>query len=135
MCSSVMHEWRSHTAEIELAVEATSEEAVFAEAAEAFGELVGLDGDGENAEHDVTIDASDRGALLVQWLEELIFLADTESFVPDGVRNIRLDGNTLNGTLVGRRAPLEPLVKAATYNSLHFARDDQTWHARVVLDV
>ena len=130
-----MHEWRSHTAEIELAVEAESEAAVFVEAAEAFGELVGLDEGGEKAEHDVRIEAADRETLLVQWLEELIFLADTESFVPDGVRNIRLDGNVLHGTLVGRRAPLEPLVKAATYHGLHFAHDDDAWHARVVLDV
>ena len=135
MSLSEMYEWRSHTAEVELAIDTESEEAVFAEAAVAFGELVGGDEPGEAAEHDVTIEASDRDALLVQWLEELIFLADTQSFVPQDVRDIRLDGNGLRATLAGRRAPLEPLVKAATYHGLRFVQEDGVWHARVVLDV
>jgi|ERR1051326_265425 SHS2 domain-containing protein len=130
-----MHEWRSHTAEIELAVDATSPEAVFAEAGEAFAELISLGLDGEQHDHRVAIDAADLGALLVEWLEELIFLADTESFVPERVDDLRLDETNLTATLVGRRGQVEPLVKAATYHNLRFACDDGVWHARVVLDV
>jgi SHS2 domain-containing protein len=130
-----MHEWRSHTAEIELAIETQSEEDVFAEAAVAFGELVGLDSNGERAEHDVTVESSDRDALLVQWLEELIFLADTEGFVPEGARDVRLDANAVRATLFGRHAPFEPLVKAATYHALRFVHEGGVWRAHVVLDV
>jgi SHS2 domain-containing protein len=131
-----MHEWRNHTAEIELAIEAQTEEDVFAEAAGAFGELVGLDDEGEPLEHLVTIEAADREALLVQWLEELIFLADTESFVPEAAQDIRLDGTSVHAKVVGRRGRFEPLVKAATYHGLRFDHDDEgVWHARLVLDV
>ena len=42
-----MYEWRNHTAEIELRVRAASDEAVFAEAADAFGRYVELDEGGE----------------------------------------------------------------------------------------
>jgi protein archease len=129
-----MHEWRSHTAEIELAIEAHSEEDVFVEAASAFGELVGSGG-GERAEHNVMIEAPDRDALLVQWLEELIFLADTESFVPESAQDVKLEGTTVSATLVGRRATVEPLVKGATYHGVRFRREDEIWNARVVLDV
>ena len=69
------------------------------------------------------------------WSGCRIFLADTESFVPDRAEDIRLDGNSLRATLVGRRAPVEALVKAATYHGLRFADEDGVWHARVVLDV
>jgi SHS2 domain-containing protein len=134
MSSLRMHEWRSHTAEIELAIEADSQETVFVEAAAAFGELVGGTG-GERAEHGVTIEAADLDSLLVQWLEELIFLADTDSFVPETARDVRIRGTAVSATLVGRRAPLEPLVKAATYHGLRFAQEDGVWCARVVLDV
>src|SRR5438067_11516112 len=123
-----MHEWRSHTAEIELAIEADSEEGVFAEAAVAFGELVALSSDGESVQQDVTIDAVDREAGLVQWFEELIFLADTESFVPHSAESVRVDGNTVTATLNGRRAALDPVVKAATYHGLRFAHDNGIWH-------
>ena len=130
-----MHEWRSHTAEIELAIDAASEEEVFVEAAVAFGELVGLDAGGAPTRREVRVGAPDRETLLVQWLEELVFLADTESFVPESVQDLSLDETTVQGTLVGRRATVEPLVKAATYHRLHFAYEDGVWCARVVLDV
>jgi SHS2 domain-containing protein len=130
-----MHEWRDHTAELELAVEAESPEAVFAEAAVAFGKLVAHETTGEPAEHDVHVDASDRDALLVRWLEELIFLADTESFAPEHVEGLRLGEWSARATLVGRRGEIAPLVKAATYHRLRFAYADGVWHARVVLDV
>jgi SHS2 domain-containing protein len=130
-----MYQWRSHTAEIELAIEADRPEQVFAEAVTAFAELVALDRVGEELKREATLDASDRGALLVEWLEELIFLADTKSFVAERVDDLTLDGSSLRATLVGRRARVEPLVKAATYHGLDFAERDGVWHARVVLDV
>jgi SHS2 domain-containing protein len=130
-----VHEWRSHTAEVELAIEAETEEQVFVEALTAFGELVARDDSGEEARYDVTLAAADRGALLVEWLQELIFLADTESFVPERADGLRLDDGALHATLVGCRGRVEPLVKAATYHGLRFAREDGLWKAVVVLDV
>jgi SHS2 domain-containing protein len=130
-----MHEWRSHTAEIELAIEAGRPEDVFAEAAVAFGELVVAGDEGEPARHALSVEASDRASLLVAWLEELIFLADTESFVPEHVEDVELDAHSVRATVFGRRAELEPLVKAATYHDLRFVRANGIWHARVVLDV
>src|ERR1700757_306896 len=107
-----MHEWRSHTAEIELAIEAERPEEVFAEAAVAFGELVASGDDGEPATHAVALEAHDLPSLLVEWLEELIFLADTESFVPQRAEDVALASGTVRAVLRGRRAELEPLVKA-----------------------
>jgi SHS2 domain-containing protein len=130
-----MHEWRNHTAEIELAVDAGSPEDVFAEAAQALAELISLEREGEPDRHRVAIDAADLGALLVEWLEELIFLADTEGFVPERVDALDLRDTSLRATLVGRSGRIEPLVKAATYHGLRFAHEDGVWQARVVLDV
>jgi SHS2 domain-containing protein len=130
-----MYEWRSHTAEIELAIDAESEEQVFEDALAAFAELVGLDHSGTPAQHRVVVEAPDRGSLLVEWLQEVIFLADTESFIAEGAEGLRLEDTSIKATLTGRRAPFEPLVKAATYHGLHFAREGNTWRARVVLDV
>ncbi|TMK71079.1 MAG: archease [Actinobacteria bacterium] len=130
-----MYEWRSHTAEIELAVDAGSPEEVFVEAVHALAELISLGRDAEPQSNRVAIEAADLGALLVEWLEELIVLADTESFVPERVDDLRIDETSLTATLVGRGGPIDPLVKAATYHGLRFARDDGVWQARVVLDV
>jgi SHS2 domain-containing protein len=130
-----MYEWRGHTAEIELAIEADSEEQVFTDALAAFSELVALDDSGTAAEHDIALEAADRASLLVEWLQELIFLADTQSFIAERADELRLDQTSIEATLVGRHAPFEPLVKAATYHGLLFEREGNTWRARVVLDV
>ena len=71
--------------------------------------------------------------MLVNLLEELIYLADTEGFVPDHA-DVDL-GETLRVRLAGRRTEIDPLVKAATYHGLEFAQRGDTWQARVVLDV
>ena len=128
-----MYEWRSHTAEVELYVEAASEEQVFAEAADALGRLIERSEGGDPATHELELEGRDRPALLVDLLEELIYLADTEGFVPDRAQ-VELAA-TLRVRLEGRRTEIEPLVKAATYHGLELARHGETWQARVVLDV
>jgi SHS2 domain-containing protein len=129
-----MYEWLNHTAEIELRVVAPREEDVFADAADAFGRYVELDRGGERVRHELDLEAPDRGALLVALLEELIFLADTEGFVPDRTE-LRVERNRLVGALEGRRTRIDPIMKAATYHGLQFERNGDTWDARVVLDV
>ncbi len=85
-----MFEWRDHTAELELHIEAATETDVFAEAVTAFAELADGEAttDGESAERELSITGSDRASLLVHWLEELVYLADAERFVPQRVTSI-----------------------------------------------
>lgn len=111
-----MHEWREHTAEIELVIDAASPEQVFVEAALAFAELVGTGASGcKPLAREVRLEARDRGSLLVDWLEELIYLADTEGFVPAGVQ-LQVAETSVSGTVAGCVGTIDPLVKAATYH-------------------
>lgn len=129
------HRWVDHTAELELEIEAPSEEAVFAEALAAFAELVGSEPAGEPARHEISASAPDRAALLAEWLGELIFLAETEDFVPEQLAELELARDGLRATVDGRRGSPRHLVKAVTYHGLELGRDDKVWHARAVLDV
>ena len=124
------YEWREHTAEVELAIDAASAEEVYRDAVDAFGRLVELSRDGEPARFEVRLEGSDHAARLVSLLEELIYLADTEGFVPD---EAEVDGAHV--VVHGRRAALQPIVKAATWHGLAFAERDGRWSATVVLDV
>ena len=80
-----MYEWIEHTGELELAVEAATEADVFSESLAAIGELVGSGEHGEALEFCVELSASDGASLLVDWLNDLVFLIETESFVPSAV--------------------------------------------------
>ena len=63
--------------------------AIFAEAVAAFAELLG-DGCGQDVTHELSMRAQERDAQLVELLEELVFLADTAGFVPNGIAQIEL---------------------------------------------
>jgi SHS2 domain-containing protein len=130
-----MYEWVEHTAEVELHVEAGSREDVFAEALAAFAELVSRDDGGDRAEHEVTVEAQDDATLLAEWLGELVFLAETDDFVPERVERLELDGTRLRALVAGHRGRPAHLVKAVTYHGLELAHNGGVWRAKVVLDV
>jgi SHS2 domain-containing protein len=129
-----VYEWREHTAEIELYVRAATAREVFAEAADAFGRLIELATDGERIERHVVAEGRDYASLLAGFLDELIYLADTDSFVPDAAEVVVGDASC-SAVLTGRVTEIQPIVKAATYHELEFRKDQGAWHARVVLDV
>ena len=130
-----MFRWIDHTAELELEIEAPSEEAVFAEALAAFAELAG-DRDGGSTVRELTLEADDPPMLLVAWLDELVYLGETEGFVPERVTALELDDGSLRATVEGHAGEPRHLVKAVTLHRLELRPDDGGgWRARVVLDV
>jgi SHS2 domain-containing protein len=129
-----MYRFVEHTAELELELEAGSAEGVLLEALHAFAELVDGEGGGDELERSLAVSASDLPALLAAWLEELLFLSETEQLVPEGAE-LRVEGTTVEGVVRGRRGEPRPLVKGITLHRLRFRRRDGVWTGRVVLDV
>jgi SHS2 domain-containing protein len=127
--------WVDHMAELELEIEALSEEAVFSEALAAFAELVG-DGGGPPVTREVQVAADDRALLLVEWLSELVYLSELEELVPERIAALELTEGRLRATVEGHRGRPRHLVKAVTLHRLELSGDDDAgWRARVVLDV
>jgi SHS2 domain-containing protein len=127
--------WVDHTAELELEIEAPSEEAVFDEALTAVAELIG-EGGGPIVTREIEVEADEPALLLVEWLNELLYLGEAEQFVPERVVALELGEGRLRATVEGRRGEPRQLVKAVTLHRLELDGDDTVgWHARVVLDV
>ena len=127
------YRWVDHTAELELHIEAPSPALVLQEAMAALAEL--YDGaTGEPETHELVLEARDLASLLAEWLEELVYLADTRGFVPERAQ-IVLRNTSLRADVQGRRGGPRPLVKGVTYHGLEFERGNGGWQARVVLDV
>lgn len=130
------HAFIEHTGEVEVVAHAAREQAVFAEVLEAFAELVGPGTDGRPARRDVALDAPDPASLLVDWVNELVYLADVDGFIPEAVAELSLESTRLRATVAGRSdAGPAGLVKAATLNGAQLERGEDGWHARLVLDV
>ena len=134
-----MFRWVDHTAELELEIDASTEEAVFEQALAALAELLSRDQEEEQQQQEVSrsvwAEADDRPALLAAWIDELVFLAESEGFEPQAVRALRLRPRSVQATVIGRLGRPPPLVKAVTYHRLSFERAGDGYTATVVLDV
>jgi SHS2 domain-containing protein len=141
-----VYRWRDHTAELELAIEATSEHEVLSDALDALREL--LEGNETTVSSEswrghtdeierraVRATASDRSALLAAWLEELVFLAESEGFIPVAVERLSLEDGALSAIVAGYVGEARPLVKAVTYHRLQFEPSERGYRGRVVFDV
>jgi SHS2 domain-containing protein len=134
-----MYRWVDHTGELELHVEAATEREVFEEALAALGELLAERSTDQPSRalvrHEVSASAVDRPALLAEWLSELVFLVETEDFVPERVERLELGADELEATVAGRLSSPPHLVKAVTYHRLEMREERGSWRATVVLDV
>jgi SHS2 domain-containing protein len=132
------HTWIEHTSELQLELHAGSQAGVFEQAVHALRELFEDDAGragGDSAERPVEVEATDRAALLAEWLAELVFLAEAEGIVPDAVRDLVVGEDSVTGIVRGRVGQPRHLVKAVTYHDLELRRDRDGWRGNVVLDV
>lgn len=89
---------------------------------------------------EVAIAAPDQEALLVDWLNHLLYLYDTKSFLAREIDILEISGTQLKARLRGealdsKRHILKTGVKAATYYLLSIYRTDAGWQARILFDV
>jgi SHS2 domain-containing protein len=132
------HELLAHTAEVRLRVRAPDFPALAAEAGRALAalELGGEPPPAAGDAREVVLRAADQGALLVDWLNELIYLAETERWVateflpqPGGALELRMRARGATVDIAPSR------VKAATHHGLEVRTTPGGVEAEVVFDV
>jgi len=131
----VSYRWVDHTSEVELEIEAAGEREVLETAARALAELHGIDTTGPTTDRRVTAHAADRPALLAAWMDELVFLAESEGFVATEVLDLELGVGSVSARVAGVLDEPPPVVKAVTYHRLTFEPAGEVYVARVILDV
>jgi protein archease len=130
-----------HTADIGLAARGRTLAELFENAAMGLVDLM-VDPAGlrEETRLEVSVSGQDRDALLVAWLNELLYVLDARGFLPRRCRVTRISDTDLTAELWGERVDrerhtLRRLVKAATYHGLRVAQTNGRWEARVILDL
>lgn len=129
-----------HTADVKLRLRGPSFAAVAAEAGRALArlELGGVATAPSGAWHTIAIQAADRSALLVDWLNELIYRAESQRWVAAEFEVVAATDTALEVRARGVTVDATPSrVKAATFHGLRVApiREGDGWEAEVVLDV
>jgi SHS2 domain-containing protein len=131
------HTLEEHTGELKLRIEAPTLPEVFAEAGRALADAMGPPAsDGPLVARAIELDASDREALLVDWLNELVFLSEVEKVIFREFRIELASERRLVATASGAKVErLRNPVKAATYHGLAIAARPDGFVATVLLDV
>jgi len=128
-----------HTADIKFQAFGKSLEEVFENSALAMFNSM-FDGKiGNKIKKKISVEGKDNESLLYNFLEELLFLFDSEGFFLSEIEKIKIKGNRLEAEIVGDKAENYKIyidVKAITYNEM-FVREEKKgkWVAQVVLDV
>jgi SHS2 domain-containing protein len=130
-----------HEADVGLLVRGGSGPELFAAAGRALFELVCcVDAVVERERYEIAGQADDVEALLVDWLNDLVFLFEGRSVVCRRFTFLEWSATAYRAEAFGEpvdAARHEPrdLVKAATYHGLSVRQLRDRWEARVILDV
>ncbi|MGQ9917418.1 MAG: archease [Bryobacteraceae bacterium] len=135
------YELLEHTADTGFRVRGSTLEELFVRAAEA---LVAIAVDASRAEarerRRVECSGATVDELVVNWLNEVLWLLDGERFVPVRFEELTLAGDAAEAAVWGEarddeRHPPRIVVKAATYHQLVVCRHNDGWEAEVFLDI
>lgn len=132
------HRWVDHTSEVQLQVGAESLGGLAAEAGRALGLLL-LRGEGHEPAgppRTFEVESTDREALLVDWLNEILFVAETERWVPLEFDVQDASPTRLRAAVRGISVNDPPShVKAATFHGLRVTEGENGYQAEVIFDV
>ena len=136
-----MYEFFDHTADLGLRIVSPDLDGLFRDAALGFFSVVVEPSclGGGTRELEIRLSADRLDHLLIDWLNELLFLFDTRRLLLDSIR-VSVRGTQLTATACSRPTDQERdrmlhEVKAITYHGLRVERTSDGWLAEVILDI
>lgn len=130
-----------HTGDVGVVVEGQSLEELFQHAAESFFDII------TEPEHieavtsrSVSLDAPGLEELLVDWLNEFLYLFDTQTLLFGRFVIERLTEQHLEATAWGehydeKKHPIKTIIKAVTFHQLRIENQGGTWRAQIIFDL
>jgi SHS2 domain-containing protein len=130
-----------HTADIGIVAYGTDIKQVFANAALGlFNLMADLDDFKEDVRREVELSAEDVEILLVEWLNELIYIFDVEHIIFKRFEIEELTSTQIKARCFGEKIKpgkhkLKREIKAATYHMLRISKDDGSYKVQVIFDI
>jgi len=131
------HRFETHTGEVRVELEGASLAAVFVEAGRALAELLTTEpAQVPTKSERIEVHAPDREALLVEWIDTLVFHSERDKavFTAFEIESIN-DTGLVARVQGGEPGSIRTAVKAATFHRLKVTEGPGSWKATVVLDV
>ena len=129
-----------HTADAGILVKAPTLEGIFETAALGFSELITrVDSLNCLIQRQFRLQEEDMETLLVSWLQELLYLLDTEDLIfgrfQVHLKDLALEASAWGEVFDQKIHPMKTEIKAVTYHQLEVVEDDQGWKAQVIFDI
>ena len=137
------YEYFEHTADVKFKAHGKNLEEAFANAAIAmFNVMISKDKVNPLTSKTFSVRGKDLKALLYNFLEEFLFLLDSEHFLLASVKKVKIDRMgeeyVLNALVSGEKHSNHETtgdVKAITYNEMEIKEDSNGCYVQVVLDI
>ena len=132
------HRFEEHTSEVQVRVQAPDLAGLFREAGVALAELMapGTTCPGTGESERVELQARDREALLVEWIDELIYRVDMSGKVYADLEVESIGNDSLRARVRGcTPAEFKTAVKAATFHQLAVQESAEGFTASLIVDV
>lgn len=128
-----------HTADIGINIWGTSLEKLFRNAIFGLIDLVAENIPSGKEIKSINITAPDNESLLIDFLNELLYLINVKKWIPNDIKDLKLAGNNLNATITGEKYdsnyPIKTEIKAATYHNIKINNNVDIWETTVFFDV
>ncbi len=134
------HRLLEHTADMAIEVFGETLRDLFVEAGRGLREMICADAVAKGGkEKRIEVAGQDEGELLVNWLNEILFLFET-GFFPTDFAVAQIEGGKVRGSVFGepfdpQRHPIEREVKAVTYHQLNVEQTEEGWKVTVFVDL
>ncbi len=130
-----------HTADIGIIAYGADIKQVFANAALGlFSLMADLDDLKETVQRELQLSAEDAEVLLVEWLNELIYIFDVEHIIFKRFEIDKLSSTEIKARCFGEKIKpgqhrLKREIKAATYHMLRINKEDSGYKVQVIFDI
>ena len=130
-----------HTADIGIIAYGADIKQVFANAALGlFNLMADLDNPKEDIKREIELSAEDVEILLVEWLNELIYISDVEHIIFKRFEINELSSTQLRATCFGEKIKpgqhrLKREIKAATYHMLRLNKENGSYKVQIIFDI
>jgi len=137
-CGELPFEELDHTADVRLRVRGANLAQLFCHAAQGMFSLMRPErvAEPEPLQRLVVLDSMDLLSLLVDWLNELIYLSDSDRALFDTYELVCLEATHLHARIGGRTGyAFRKVIKAATYSDLSIELTASGHEATITFDV
>ena len=132
------YKYLEHTADIKFQAFGKTLEEAFINSAYATINIISEDKIKDKVTKKIKVKGVDKKSLLYAFLEEILFILNTEFFILSKVKEIKIKDKELTATLTGDNIEGYKLgldIKSVTYNDMFIKEEKDNFKIQVVLDI